>query len=84
MPIYEYQCKRCGDITEDFFHSRPPLKRRCNRDGCEGFAERIMSVFQGPEQMRNMAALKGGQKFTKRRREWREKTDEGRTEAPPV
>lgn len=49
MPIYEYQCRKCGAVTEKLEgHSDPPL-RKC--PSCGGRTERVMSpgafVFKG-------------------------------------
>jgi len=84
MPIYEFQCDRCGEVFESIYHSDPPHKLRCHRDGCRGHAHKILSVFSGPEQMRGMQALAGGQKFVRTRRDWRNKVDEGKITRPPT
>jgi len=83
MPVWEYKCNRCGQVFERLFHKNPPINIRCERDGCAGYGQRIMSVFQGPDQMRGKVMLEGGRKYNKRRREWRSKVDEGRVEPPP-
>ncbi len=41
MPIYEYECEKCGDIIEAFQNfSDKPLK---NCDNCSGKLHKIMS-----------------------------------------
>lgn len=43
MPIYEYECQKCGDLLEAFQKiSAPPLKK-CGINGCNGKLRRIMS-----------------------------------------
>ena len=42
MPIYEYQCKRCGEVTESLQKmSDPPLKK-CPE--CGGKVSKLMSM----------------------------------------
>lgn len=43
MPIYEYECQKCGSTLEAFQKiSDPPLKK-CENTGCNGKLRRIMS-----------------------------------------
>ena len=83
MPIWEYHCPKCNKLTEEFFHRDPPRSILCGTKSCGGAAERTMSVFQGPEQMKNMGRLARGQGFVKRRHDWRENLDKGKITPPP-
>jgi len=41
MPIYEYECKKCGKVLEAYQQfSDPPLKK-C--DGCSGSLQKLIS-----------------------------------------
>ncbi len=51
MPIYEYECEKCGyrfEVRQDF--DDEPLTE-CRNDGCEGPAHRVFSpptiIFKG-------------------------------------
>lgn len=51
MPIYEYECKKCGhrfDVMQSF--SDPPLQT-CQNDGCRGRVRKVISpptiIFKG-------------------------------------
>lgn len=51
MPIYEYECNKCGhrfDVMQSF--SDPPVKT-CRNNGCRGRVRRVISppviVFKG-------------------------------------
>ncbi len=50
MPTYEYECTRCGLITEEFKSMSAPKRQRCPQ--CRGKVERLISgglgvVFKG-------------------------------------
>ena len=50
MPTYEYECTRCGKITEEFKPMSAPRRQRCPH--CRGRVERLISgglgiVFKG-------------------------------------
>jgi putative FmdB family regulatory protein len=50
MPTYEYECTRCGQITEEFKPMSAPKRQRCPH--CRGKVERLISgglgvVFKG-------------------------------------
>lgn len=43
MPIYEYECKKCGTVAEVIQKiSDPPLKK-CESNGCKGKMRRLVS-----------------------------------------
>ncbi len=51
MPIYEYECRKCGhhfDVMQSF--SAPPIVA-CERDGCRGKVRKVLSpptvIFKG-------------------------------------
>ena len=51
MPIYEYECKKCGfrfDVLQSF--NDPPVKT-CGADGCRGRVRKVLSpptiIFKG-------------------------------------
>jgi putative FmdB family regulatory protein len=51
MPIYEYECKKCGhrfDVMQSF--SDPPIKT-CGNNGCRGRVRKVLSppaiIFKG-------------------------------------
>jgi len=53
MPIYEYQCHKCGEhfeVTQKM--ADPPLKKHGNGSGCGGKVSKMMSA--------NTFHLKGG------------------------
>jgi len=39
MPTYEYECTRCGHITEEFKPMSAPRRQRCPE--CRGKVERV-------------------------------------------
>ena len=41
MPTYEYECTRCGHITEEFKPMSAPRRQRCPR--CRSKVERLIS-----------------------------------------
>jgi len=41
MPTYEYECTRCGRITEEFKPVSAPRRQRCPH--CRGKVERLLS-----------------------------------------
>lgn len=43
MPIYEYECKKCGSILEAFRKINDPPLKKCESNGCKGKLRRIMS-----------------------------------------
>ena len=50
MPTYEYECTRCGLVTEEFKPVSAPKRQRC--PACRGKVERLISgglgvVFKG-------------------------------------
>ena len=45
MPTYEYQCTRCGKITEEFKPVSAPRRQRC--PACRGKVERLLSGGSG-------------------------------------
>lgn len=47
MPIYEFKCKKCGNIFETLFYSMQE-KRRISCPACESKeTERVLSSFGG-------------------------------------
>jgi putative FmdB family regulatory protein len=44
MPIYEYKCKKCGNVSEYIQKFSDPLMTDCNECGTPGSLERIMSL----------------------------------------
>jgi putative FmdB family regulatory protein len=51
MPTYEYECTRCGTITEEFKPISAPKRQRCPK--CRGKVTRLISGgmgihFKGP------------------------------------
>ncbi len=42
MPLYEFECKRCGHITE-VFHSVLRAQKMTTCEECEGVAEKVIS-----------------------------------------
>ncbi|MEN8007318.1 MAG: FmdB family zinc ribbon protein [Candidatus Krumholzibacteriota bacterium] len=45
MPTYEYECTRCGLITEEFKPMSAPRRQRCPE--CRGKVERLISGGMG-------------------------------------
>lgn len=45
MPTYEYECTRCGLITEEFKPMSAPRRQRCPK--CRGKVERLISGGAG-------------------------------------
>ncbi len=45
MPTYEYECSRCGLITEEFKPISAPKRQRC--PACRGKVERLISGGAG-------------------------------------
>ena len=45
MPTYEYECTRCGTITEEFKPMSAPRRQRCPE--CRGKVERLISGGTG-------------------------------------
>jgi putative FmdB family regulatory protein len=45
MPTYEYECTRCGEITEEFKPISAPRRQRC--PVCRGKVERLLSGGSG-------------------------------------
>ena len=45
MPTYEYECTRCGLITEEFKPMSAPKRQRCPE--CRGKVERLISGGTG-------------------------------------
>ena len=45
MPTYEYECTRCGLITEEFKPMSAPRRQRCPE--CRGKVERLISGGAG-------------------------------------
>lgn len=45
MPTYEYECTRCGLITEEFKPMSAPRRQRCPE--CRGKVERLISGGTG-------------------------------------
>ena len=43
MPIYEYECTRCGAVTERIEPFNNPTSYNCLK--CKGIAKRILSTF---------------------------------------
>lgn len=41
MPLYEFQCKKCNYIFEEFFKPRTVLAMECPK--CKGLAEKVIS-----------------------------------------
>ncbi|MGQ9731384.1 MAG: FmdB family zinc ribbon protein [Candidatus Zipacnadales bacterium] len=64
MPIYEYECKKCGyrfDVLQSF--SEPPV-RTCRNDGCRGRVRKVLSpptvIYKGSGFYTTDYARKGG------------------------
>jgi putative FmdB family regulatory protein len=45
MPTYEYECRRCGHLFEEFQSITAPPRSRCPR--CRGKVERLISAGAG-------------------------------------
>lgn len=45
MPTYEYECTRCGLVTEEFKPMSAPRRQRCPK--CRGKVERLISGGTG-------------------------------------
>jgi putative FmdB family regulatory protein len=45
MPTYEYQCTRCGKVSEEFKPISAPRRQRCPQ--CRGKVERLISGGMG-------------------------------------
>jgi putative FmdB family regulatory protein len=45
MPTYEYECTRCGLVTEEFKSMSAPRRQRC--PACRGKVERLLSGGAG-------------------------------------
>jgi len=45
MPTYEYECTKCGRITEEFKPMSAPRRQRCPH--CRGKVERLISGGTG-------------------------------------
>lgn len=45
MPTYEYECTRCGLVTEEFKPMSAPRRQRCPE--CRGKVERLISGGMG-------------------------------------
>ena len=45
MPTYEYECTRCGLVTEEFKSISAPRRQRC--PACRGKVERLISGGSG-------------------------------------
>lgn len=45
MPTYEYECTRCGLVTEEFKPMSAPRRQRCPE--CRGKVERLLSGGSG-------------------------------------
>ncbi len=45
MPTYEYECTRCGTITEEFKSISAPKRQRCPK--CRGKVTRLISGGMG-------------------------------------
>ena len=45
MPTYEYECTRCGLVTEEFKAMSAPRRQRCPE--CRGKVERLLSGGSG-------------------------------------
>jgi putative FmdB family regulatory protein len=67
MPTYEYQCRRCGQLTSEFKPMTAPRRQRC--PACRGKVELLISgglgvVFKGDgfyvNDSRKAAAARGG------------------------
>ena len=44
MPIYEFECKKCGETFEILVGFNEPLKQRCLKCGSKD-TRRLLSVF---------------------------------------
>ena len=42
MPLHEYKCKKCGDVTEHLFDGTPPKNVGC--PSCHGRSAKIFST----------------------------------------
>ncbi len=43
MPIYEYECKKCGAQSEAIQKITDSPLKKCEKDGCNGKLRRLMS-----------------------------------------
>jgi putative FmdB family regulatory protein len=47
MPTYEYQCKKCGLIFEEFQNITALPLTKCRKEGCDGEVHRLISAGGG-------------------------------------
>ncbi len=44
MPIYEYECEKCGGVFELIHAVSAPLPKKCETKGCKGKPRRMVSA----------------------------------------
>ena len=49
MPTYEYECTRCGLVTEEFKPVSAPRRQRC--PACRGKVERLIKLHERTSQL---------------------------------
>ena len=56
MPTYEFECRKCGDVFDEFFHipSKAPKTLRCQCVGCNGTADRLIGTGYVPPPRRGL------------------------------
>jgi putative FmdB family regulatory protein len=47
MPTYEYACKKCGLVFEEFQSITSPPLTKCKKAGCDGQVRRLISPGAG-------------------------------------
>jgi putative FmdB family regulatory protein len=52
MPTYEYACKKCGLLFEEYQSITAPPLTKCRKEGCDGEVHRLISsgggfIFKG-------------------------------------
>ncbi len=47
MPTYEYACRKCGLVFEEFQSITAPPLKKCRKKGCDGEVRRLISPGAG-------------------------------------
>ena len=47
MPTYEYECKKCGLVFEEFQSITAAPLTKCVKEGCDGTVHRLISAGAG-------------------------------------
>ena len=42
MPTYEYECKKCGHVFEEFQNINSDALEDCSKEGCDGKVRRVI------------------------------------------